>query len=323
VADLRVPLPEFWVGIAAVMTLALAMILARRRPVLTWVGLTALIATALWIALVPPKARFQPGVLEITAIDVGQGDSTLVVSPQGRAILIDAGGLPGTGHSNFDIGEDVVSPYLWWRGISRLDAVVVTHGHWDHVGGMRAVVANFRPRELWVGRNPPTPALAGVLRRASEQHVQVTQLVAGDAFDWGGIGIRVLAPAQNLPARPRRPNDDCLALKLTYHRISVLLEGDAEKPTERQIIQEQPEADLLKVGHHGSATSTSRDLLEAVKPRLAVVSVGLGNSYGHPRREVLERLADSRVAVYRTDLDGVVSFFSDGNSANLRPTGPH
>ena len=310
VADLRVPMPPWWLAACAAIALAVSMILVRRRAVLACVGIGAVLVTAVCIALLPPRQRIRAGLLEVTSIDVGQGDSTLIVTPQGRAILVDAGGTPGAGHSNFDIGEDVVSPYLWSRGFSRLDIAVVTHGHWDHVGGMRAVLANFRPRELWVGVNSPTDSLAALLAYANEQKILIRNLGAGDQLDYGGVRVRFLAPLKD--EQHRRVNDDCLAMKLVFEKNSVLMEGDAEKAIERSIAHEQPSAQLLKVGHHGSATSTSPELLAAVHPKFAVISVGRQNSYGHPRYEVLQRLATSAVTVYRTDVDGLVTFYMDG-----------
>jgi competence protein ComEC len=268
--------------------------------------------TAACIALIPAKPQIRAGVLEMTSIDVGQGDSTLIVSPQGRTMLVDAGGTPGAAHSNFDVGEDVVSSYLWSRGFSHLDVAVITHGHWDHVGGMHSVLANFHPRELWVGVNSPTESLAALLAYAHEQKILVRHFGAGDQVDYGGIHLRFLAPVKD--EQHRRVNDDCLAMKLIFGQNSVLMEGDAEKAIERNIVQEQPRAQLLKVGHHGSATSTSPELLAAVHPRLAVISVGTENTYGHPRYEVLQRLEDSAVSVYRTDVDGLVTFYMDGKS---------
>lgn len=311
-ADVRVPTPRLALILAAAAGLALAMILVRRRPLAAAVGLAALTLSAFWICVVPPRPQAQPGVLEITAIDVGQGDSLLLVSPQGRTMLVDAGGLPHWAHSELDIGEDVVSPYLWSRGFHQLDVLALTHAHADHMGGMPAVLASFRPRELWIGVDSPGQELQQLLQKARDLGVNVIRRKAGDTFEFGGAMVRILAPdAGNYPGRR---NDESLVMKLTYGDTSALLEGDAEKASELKIAKEEPQADLLKVAHHGSATSTISQLLAAVQPRFAVISVGMRNSYGHPREEVLSRLEAAHAATGRTDLDGAVTFYLDGKT---------
>src|SRR5437879_7077171 len=197
IADTRVPNPGIAVILFAASTLALAMLLIRRRAILAGVGLAALAFSAFWICAGPARATFQAGALEVTTIDVSQGDSILLVSPSGQTLLVDAGGLPRWAHSELDIGEDVVSPYLWWRGFRKLDAVAITHAHADHMGGMTAVLAHFRPRELCLGSDGGNAEMKAVVSTAVELGVHVVQHRAGESFAFGGVGVRILAPDAN------------------------------------------------------------------------------------------------------------------------------
>ncbi len=289
VADVRVATPDLAAVVFAGLAILICAALMRRRAWLSFAGLRVLAASGFWIWIVPPPQQIRQGVMEMTAIDVGQGDSILLVLPDGRRLLVDAGGLPFWMHSQLDIGEDVVSPYLWARGISRLDALALTHAHADHMGGMGAVIANFRPCELWLPEGIPGEEIQTLLTEANQYGVSVRYRKAGDAFSYGGAAFRVLAPDPARPVRSAskskdsaRRNDESLVMKISFGKTSALLEADAEKGTERFVSTEQPAADVLKVAHHGSASSTNADFLAAVKPRFAVISVGARNVYHHP-----------------------------------------
>jgi competence protein ComEC len=257
------------------------------------------------------------------AIDVGQGDSLLLITPDGKTLLVDGGGFGGGPHQapqDYDIGEEVVSEVLWSRGIRRLDAVALTHAHSDHMGGLPAVLRNFHPAELWVGNNPRFGDYNALLDEAASLHVRVISLRAGDGFAFGPTQVSVLAPFRGYQPGAEPTNNDSMVMRVAYGATSVLLEGDAEAPVEDAMVSQSMlpgqglQSTLLKVGHHGSITSTRPEFRARVRPEWAVISCGLRNRYGHPRIEVLESLQAAGVGVFSTDIHGAACFRLDGKT---------
>ena len=320
--DLRIPGPLFWQSAAFVVLLAAAIALAhraassstRRSRSLAW---AALVIASL-VAVAPRPLDHPRNALLMEAIDVGQGDSLLLITPDGKSLLVDGGGFGGGPHQapqDFDIGEEVVSEALWSRGIRHLDAVALSHAHSDHMGGLPAVLRNFHPAELWVGNNPHFAAYDALLDQAAGLHVRLRSLRAGDALTLGATQVTVLAPFPNYQPGPEPTNNDSLVFRVAYGATSVLLEGDAEAPIEQAMLAEPGLAStLLKVGHHGSVTSTRPEFLARVDPQWAVISCGLHNRFGHPRQEVLEELQTAKVRTFRTDINGATCFCLDGKA---------
>jgi len=325
--DFRIPAPLLFQSALFCSLLAASIVLARGSRLHRRLACAALVLAAL-AALAPRPIQHPHNALLMEAIDVGQGDSLLLITPDGKTLLIDGGGFGGGPHQapqEFDIGEEVVSQVLWSRGIRHLDAVALTHAHSDHMGGLPAVLRNFHPDELWVGNNPHFAAYNALLSQAAALHVRLRTLRAGDSLPFGNTQIAVLAPFRDYQPGAEPTNNDSLVLHMTYGATSVMLEGDAEAPIEQAMLandrlpQQGLQSTLLKVGHHGSVSSTRPEFLAAVAPQWAVISCGLHNRYGHPRQEVLEELQAAHIRTFRTDINGATCFRLDGQSVATEP----
>jgi competence protein ComEC len=311
----RIPTPPLWVAVAFSAALIAAAI-ARGR----WWRSAAYFAVASTLTLLlwhPFPAEVHRGQLELTAIDVGQGDSLLVVFPDGKRLLMDGGGIPAFGgrpKAQMDIGEDVVAPYLWQRSMRTVDVIALSHAHEDHVGGLPALVGDFHPKELWTGATPDSPVWEVVREKAVSNGTRIVPLQAPARFSYGGAEIEVLAPLADYIPTDTPKNNDSLVMRVRYGKHSFLLCGDVEKQIERGMLAagEIEPSDILKVAHHGSRTSSTEEFLSAVHPAFALISVGLDNSYGHPNRDVIERLGQHGATILRTDQEGLITVRTDG-----------
>jgi competence protein ComEC len=325
-ASYRIPIPPGWLlaaFFAGLCALAVALRAARRKTV-TMAALTVAFCAGLF-ATFPFSPRLTRGALEVTALDVGQGDSLFLAFPGGRTMLLDGGGTPGGERfgdmrAGLDIGEEVVSPYLWTRGIQQLDVVALTHAHQDHLGGLHAILENFRVGALWISRDVESPALTALEELAHVKGIPIIHEHSGENFTWDGVRGHVLWPqVSDSEDASQAKNNDSLVIRLEFANEALLLPGDIERQAEHDLISsgEPLKADFLKVAHHGSKTSTTEEFLERVAPRVAVISAGEANPYGHPHPEVVARLGAAGVRVLRTDRDGAVTVSTDGKSLHV------
>jgi len=269
----------------------------RRRPAL--VAATAVVAAA--IAMWPASSG-----AELVALDVGQGDSILVVSDDGHTLLVDGG---GTTWGRFDLGREVVVPALARLGVDHLDAIALTHPQADHMGGLYAVLATLPVGELWdPWRRPANRRQAALWRLAARRGVRLRHPTAGFTAHLGDATVRCLYPVTP-PTCTTSPNRACQVVRVTVGGRRLLLTGDLERRGEAALVAAAPGAlacDLLKLGHHGSRTSSTASFLRAARPRWVVISVGEASRFGHPHPSVLGRLHRLLPAnrLLRTDLDG-------------------
>jgi competence protein ComEC len=259
------------------------------------------------------RERFFRRDLLVRFLDVGQGDAAVVELPGGAVVVVDGGGFP---RSRFDVGERVVARYLWTRKVLRLEAIAATHADFDHQGGLHALAREFSPRELWRSRlAAAAEGLEPLERIVRERGGRVRALSAGEEV-WrsGGVAIHCLHPP---PEGRLSDNDSSLVLRIAAGEVSLLLAGDVEREAEERI--PAPAAEVLKVPHHGSRTSSTSGFLSRVRPRVAVFSVGSGNRYGLPHPEVLARYRALGVRILRTDLDGSILVRARDSAFQVRP----
>ena len=257
----------------------------------------------------PKDPKPAGGDLVVHFLDVGQGDSILLQSPAGKVILVDAGPRSA--------GEKIVS-YLKQAGITSIDIFVATHAHEDHIGGFQAVADAFAIKKVYDAGYPhTTKTYEDMLTTIDQKDIGFEIARAGGEISIDpALDITILHPGELVDD----VNNNSIVLKLTYNDISFMLTGDAEDKAEFQMLLQSStklDSDILKIGHHGSRTSTSDGFLTAVSPGVAVIQLGVGNSYGHPHPETLDKLTRAGVKIYRTDIAGDIVVTSDGTAYQI------
>jgi competence protein ComEC len=267
-----------------------------------------ILAASCWLAYWAPLSR--DGILRITFLSIGQGDSALIETPDGKNILVDGGGA-AAGHD--DPGARAILPFLRWRGVSSLDLMVLSHPHPDHFGGLASVAEELQVKNFWhnggASSDPRFQRLVKATSSVSQTPQDGPMPYSGFVSDWGAVWLRMLGPAHQEVARPYEDeNDNSLVFQLVYQNRSVLFTGDAEAIAEESMLASglSLRSDVLKVGHHGSRSSTTDAFLDAVHPQSVVLCLGKKNRYGFPHQEVSARFTQRQLPVWRTDAGAVI-----------------
>ncbi|HET7239907.1 MAG TPA: DNA internalization-related competence protein ComEC/Rec2, partial [Gemmatimonadales bacterium] len=274
------------------------------------------VTLGLWTGLVPilPWSGDEGNDLALHFLDVGQGDGAVVRTPRGRWVVIDAG--PASDRS--DAGARVVAPFLERHGARSVAAVVISHAHLDHIGGIPSLLDRFPVGEvLEPGAPVSDPLYTGFLTALVRRHIAWHPVHRGESFTLDGVRFTVLHPEPNWSGWGDDVNEDSVVLLVEYGAFQALFAGDAGFPAEEDLRARVGRVDVLKVGHHGSRGSTSDPWLDELRPRLAVISVGR-NDYGHPARPTLDRLAAHGIPVRRTDQEGTITVSTDGEQMRVR-----
>ena len=311
----RIPTPPLPVILGYFVSLLLLLLAPRFKGQ----KLLAFVFLALFLVLLVtyPFPAQSSRSLRLTFLDVGQGDCILVEFPGRKKMLVDGGGVPD---DSFDIGENVVSPFLWSKGIKGIDYLVLTHAHPDHMNGLKAVARNFKVGRFWESFSPPQNAAYEELKGSLGSPVLQERIFRGFSYQEGDVEIAVLHPEEEEPFVREAVNEKSLVLRLSSGETSFLLASDIDLEAESDLIEKDLllQAQILKSPHHGSKSSSSEAFLNKVQPKIVVVTAGRGNLYGVPNQEVLDRCKRLGARILRTDEEGAVQIAVDGKIILVR-----
>jgi len=280
-----------------------------------WISSICFLAISAVLITYPfsPKTEF----LSVTLIDVGQGESILVEFPGHQKMLVDGGGFFD---DRYDIGEKVVSRFLWNKGIKKLDIIVLTHAHPDHLNGLKSITRNFKIREFWEAVSPIDDPSYSEFKSMIQGKAIHFRAFRGHTRSIEGVMIEVLHPQNNLTETLQAHNDQSIVIRLSFRDIAILLTGDIGENAEREIMESSDllKSQVFKSPHHGSKSSSSPVFLEAVEPEIIVISVGNQNIYGLPDPMTLERYDSVGAKIFRTDTHGAIEISTNGRDIRLR-----
>lgn len=258
---------------------------------------------------------FPRNYIEISAIDVGQGDSFLIETSKNKKILIDGGGSE-TG--SFDVGENTVIPYLLDKGIKKVDVVIISHTDKDHIGGLLTVIEKLKVERVIIGKQFETSEnFEKLLEIVKKKNVELNIVEAGNRINIEeNLYFDILWPNSEFVVNENSLNNNSIVCKLYYGDFSMLFTGDIEEIAEKQIVSIYQKSNVLnstvlKVAHHGSKSSSIDEFVKLVKPQIAIIGVGKDNKYNHPNDEVIDRFENFGAEIYRTDMDGEISMYVD------------
>ena len=246
-----------------------------------------------------------PKDLRIHFIDVGQGDSTFIETPHNKTILIDGGGSLS---ESFDVGEKTLLPYILDRGYTKIDYIFITHFDQDHVGGILTLLKEIKIGKIFIGEQfEECENYDKFINIVKQEKLEVTKIKKGDKIIIDNIIFNILFPDIENPIEENSLNNNSIVMQMKYKSITALFTGDIEEIAEEQIIKENIEADILKIAHHGSKTSSTQKFLEKVKPKIALIGVGENNKFGHPNIEVIKRLEKLKTKIFKTAQNGEIT----------------
>lgn len=348
ISSVRIPEYSGWFSLIYVLyclpLAALAFSLSRWRPLLplkdeaSWTArlTSALMVTQailLVVVIAHPLSTGRTSELRVDFLDVGQGDSALITMPGGTTMLVDGGGRQtfvrqGSGEREKQpfvrdvrgVGDAVVSEYLWWRGLDRIDYVVASHADADHIDGLNDVARNFSVRAALVARSPlKDTEFAKFYQNASDIGMPIFLVGSGDVLRFGGISASILWPPAAVNDEAGSRNNDSIVMRVRFDECSILFTGDIERPAEAAILALEPslQVDVVKVAHHGSKTSSTQDFIKGTQAKLAIISVGRTSIFGHPHQEVVERWHNRGAEVLTTGHSGMITVTTDGKNLQL------